>query len=144
MKALTFLEFYTQFCEKYGEDALYDVRKLNALAKYNKFVSQPFSYEKIIDLFTDFQIMEVGYNRFISIPFQVLDKQGVFYLNIMKKFGRNGKIELVFEQNEVNDLNNIVCSMPKTINDFISICSICDIKLKFTPEIIKQFGLDKL
>lgn len=130
MKALTFLEFYTQLCEKYGEDALYDVRKLNALAKYNKLVSQPFNITDIPKIFND---LKDGYSKH-SVT------SNIKKVSICRLSEKNISI-----RNSNPNINNcLLFSMPINYDIFISYCNALDIQLEFTPETIKEFGLDKL
>lgn len=129
MQALPFIKQYEIISKNYEKDiAIGGLQAFKALdlkekelKKYFDFVSQPFEFEEIGQTFKGFY-----YNQGVYlIMIKDLD-------NVSLSIYHRGSIKLSISLS--NSLNEFKFSYPKTLNDFLTYCSVLNVELEFAEK----------
>lgn len=113
MKAISFLEYFKN-------TNLRDVLN-KELFNYHKKVSQPFSFEKVVELFEGFEIKGVTL-IYDNIAF-LNNIQSIEYIVDYKNFKENIRV------NGKNHTKTANIMTPKTIDEFIVLCNNLNVEL---------------
>ena len=119
MKAISFLEYFKQLCDipMCSQDLIY-----NSI-KYSNKVSQPFSFEKVVELFEGFEIKGITL-IYDNIAF-LNNIQSIEYIVDYKNFKENIRV------NGKNHTKTANIMTPKTIDEFIVLCNNLNIELQW-------------